>query len=201
MESNIKTIEDWVNNNGDYTHRLNYDLNENSIVFDLGGYEGWFTEQINNKYKSKIFCFEPIIDYFNLIKEKFIGYNNIIIFPLAVSNNNDQNFIYLNNDSTSMYVVGENRFVINCVTLDNIMKHCNLNKIDLIKINIEGAEYDLLDYMILNNLIDKCDNIQVQFHNTINDYESRYDKIKTELEKTHHLTYRYPFVWESWKKN
>lgn len=39
-----------------------------------------------------------------------------------------------------------------------------INKIDLFKINIEGAEYDLLECIILNGYILKIKNIQVQFH-------------------------------------
>ena len=31
--------------------RVNYNLNEDSIVIDLGGYVGWFTDVINEKYK------------------------------------------------------------------------------------------------------------------------------------------------------
>lgn len=193
------TVEEWFKNNGDNTLRLDYDLNENSIVFDLGGYKGWFSEQINNKYKSTIFCFEPIYSYASMIEDKFKNFSNIKVFPLAISNKIGKDVISVNNDASSIIIKSGNFIEIDCTTIDDILIKYNINNIDLIKINIEGVEYELLEYMIQKNLISLCDNIQVQFHK-IGDYLNRYNNIKLELEKTHYLTYRYPFVWENWKK-
>jgi len=191
----------WHADKGDYTHRLNYELDKDSIVFDLGGHLGWFTEQINNKFGSKIFCFEPVKEFASQIESKFKNFDNIKTFPLAISNKNGKDVIYYNNDSSSIHVKTDKFFEIDCITLDKIMADNHINKIDLIKINIEGEEYSLLEYMIKNNLIKTCDNIQVQFHVIVDNYEIRYDYIRYELEKTHHLTYNYPFVWENWRKN
>jgi FkbM family methyltransferase len=197
----MKNIEQWFKDNGDYTLRLNYDLNKNSVVFDIGGYEGWFTEQINNKYGSKIYCFEPLPKFATLIQTKFSGFNNILVFPLAISDKNEKETIYFKNDGTSTQVITNEAFVIDSITLDKVMTDNNITNISLIKINIEGDEYRLLEHMIKNNLIEKCDNIQVQFHDFIEHYDLRYGYIKYELEKTHHLTYQYPFVWENWEIN
>lgn len=201
MNRTIGNSGQWHADNGDYTHRLNYNLNDDSIVLDLGGYEGWFSEQINRKYGSKIFCFEPIKKFASQIDDKFKKFNNIKTFQLAISDKNGKDVIYYNDNSSSTHVKTGTKFEINCITLDKIMTDNDINKIDLIKINIEGEEYSLLEYMIKNNLIEKCVNIQVQFHIIVDNYQIRYDYIKYELEKTHHLTYKYPFVWENWEKN
>lgn len=199
----MRTIWDstqWRRDGGDYTHRLNYDLDHESVVFDLGGYEGWFTEQINNKYGSKIFCFEPIVEFAERIRDKFKDSKNIMVFSQAVSDKNGKDTIYFDDNSSSTYVITDKPIEIDCVTLDGIMSKHGINQIDLIKINIEGEEYHLLEYMILNDLIKRCNNIQVQFHTVIENYFDRYVNIKNELKKTHYLTYDYPFVWENWKK-
>jgi len=193
-------VEKWFKDNGDYTHRLNYNLNKDSVVFDLGGYEGWFSDQINNKFGSRIFCFEPIKHYATVIQEKFINFKNISVLPIAISTKNGKDIISVDGDTSSMHIKTGKLIEIDCNTLDKIMQDYNINYIDLIKINIEGEEYSLLKYMLKNNLIIKCNNIQVQFHKVEN-YESEYKYIKTELEKTHHLTYNYPFVFENWEKN
>lgn len=200
----MRTIGDttlWHAHKGDYTHRLDYDLNEKSIVIDLGGHEGWFTEQINNKYHSKIYCFEPILTFSNQIQNKFKNYENIKVYPLAISNKNGKDFIYFNENSSSIHVKNNNVIEIKCITFDKMMEENNIEFIDLLKINIEGEEYPLLEDMILKNLLTKCMNIQVQFHTIIDNYELRYDYIKYQLIKTHHLTYEYPYVWENWKLN
>jgi hypothetical protein len=49
----------WFNDRGDQTHRLNYELDANSVVFDLGGYEGEWARDIYCLYGSFIYIFEP----------------------------------------------------------------------------------------------------------------------------------------------
>ena len=56
---------------GDYTLRLNYNLDKDSIVIDAGGYKGWFAENIYNKYKCNVYVFEPVKEYYDLIVNKF----------------------------------------------------------------------------------------------------------------------------------
>jgi len=197
----MNDVNQWFRDNGDNTLRLNYNLNKESIVFDVGGYKGWFTEQINNKYGSNIYCFEPIITYFNPIKDKFKKNNNIKVFNYAISNEIKKDIIYINDDGSSIYVKNNESIEIDCITIDKIMSENGINHIDLLKIDIEGAEYSLLEYMIKNNIVQKCNNIQVQFHNFIENYQDRYNNINNMLGNTHHLTYCYPFVWENWEIN
>jgi len=79
--------------------------------------------------------------------------------------------------------------------LERKVKHINL-----IKINIEGGEYELLEKMIISNLIKRFDNIQIQFHRFIANAFTKRRLIQKGLSKTHYLTYNYPFIWENWKK-
>jgi DNA-binding ferritin-like protein (Dps family) len=62
-------------------------------------------------------------------------------------------------------------------------------------------EYELLERVIECGLQSQLKNIQVQFHKIGDDYEERYEKIRAELLKTHHLTYDYPFVWQNFTLN
>ena len=71
--------------------------------------------------------------------------------------------------------------------------------VDLIKINIEGGEYDLPDYIIHSGMAHCFRNIQVQFNDFVTNYKLRMQPIQQNLSITHYLTYQYPFVWENWK--
>ena len=42
-------IQRWFRDKGDYTHKITYDLNEDSKVIDLGGYTGVWAQQIIDK--------------------------------------------------------------------------------------------------------------------------------------------------------
>jgi hypothetical protein len=70
----------------------------------------------------------------------------------------------------------------------------------LLKINIEGAEYDLLHHIIGAGLHTRIKNIQVQFHQIAGvPYERWYKEIAAKLSETHSLTWHYPFCWENWQ--
>jgi len=195
-------IKKWFEDNGDFTHRINYDLNSASIVFDIGGYEGTWSEEIYNKYNCNLYIFEPIKKYYDLIYHKFNKFNNIKIYNFGFSNKDEEIKIYHSNDSSSIYKKFINFHDIENIKLKNFCKFLineNIKKIDLMKINIEGCEYDLLDHIIQNNLHLNIKNIQIQFHDFVVDSKSRRDYIREKLKKSHNLTYDYEFVWENWE--
>ena len=71
--------------------------------------------------------------------------------------------------------------------------------IDLMKINIEGAEYEVLQHLIDSGLIGRITNVQVQFHDCVPFARARRASIRRQLEHTHELTYDFSFVWENWR--
>ena len=74
----------------------------------------------------------------------------------------------------------------------------SIASIDLMKINIEGGEYELLKRMIDGNLIAKVRHLQIQFHDIGPWCEQTVANIRSALQKTHRADYCYEFVWESW---
>lgn len=189
----------WRKDNGDKTHRLNYDLNQNSIVFDIGAYYGDFSDQIFAKYNCYIHAFEPIPEFFTKCQNRFKDNKKIICHKFAVSDKTGECKIYMNDNSTSLHANSSDSKNIKTKNFNEILKDLDVSMIDLIKINIEGEEYNLLEFMIQNDLHQKCKNLQVQFHKLVDNYQERYDDIALNLSKTHQLTYHYPFVWENWQ--
>jgi FkbM family methyltransferase len=171
--------------------RYEYDLDENSVVFDLGGYEGLFSRTIHDKYKCKnIYCFEPIKKFADMINVP-----DTIVYNYGLGKNNRNETLSISKDSTGMYASGEQESVTICDIESFIDK-----KIDLMKINIEGMEYELLERIIELGMQKNIKNIQVQFHRVGENYDDRIKKIQNELSKTHELTYSYPYIWENWKQ-
>jgi len=178
--------------------RLSYSLSEDSIVMDVGGYEGKWTSDIFSKYKCFVYVFEPVQSFYNNIVKKFNGKDKIKLFNYALSNKNGNTKMCVNKDRSSMFV-GKLNSEINMRDISEVIEELNLNTIDLIKINIEGAEYDLLDHIIEKNILTKFKNIQVQFHNFYPNAKERRDTIRKFLNETHEISFDYPFIWESWK--
>lgn len=66
----FRRVQPWVKAKGDLTLRLDYEfLNPKSVVFDLGGYEGQWASDIFGKYGSKVFVFEPMLEYAKFIEK------------------------------------------------------------------------------------------------------------------------------------
>lgn len=193
-------VKPWFAVKGDETLRLNYDLNSNSIVFDVGGYEGWFSTEIFCKYGSNIYIFEPVDEFYSSIKKKFSDNDKIKLFNFGLADEDKKMAINILENSSSVYLKGENNKDIQLKSIVNFLKNHNIKHVDLMKINIEGGEYELLESLIDNNCIEIFKNIQVQFHDfLIENAKERMTKIQENLSKTHKITYQYEFVWENWK--
>jgi FkbM family methyltransferase len=130
-------------------------------------------------------------------------FDNIKVYQSGLSNENKLVGFHIAGDASSLYF-GSLLQPLNIplIKIDEFMLNENIEFVDLLKMNIEGGEYDLLEYIINNNMITKFKNIQVQFHeNAFDGWEEKYNFIINNLQKTHHLTYHFEFKFENWEIN
>lgn len=194
-----KAILAWQLDRGDKTLRLDYDLDDKSLVFDLGGYEGQWTSDIFSRYCCKVHIFEPVSAYSNQINKRFSKNNNIIVHNFGLANETATRSISLMEDGSSLFKTGTQLEQIQLKNATEFIVSNQITKIDLMKINIEGAEYDLLEHIVKTGVINRIVNIQVQFHDFVPQADERIENIYRKLRETHYLTYQYRFVWDNWK--
>ncbi|HSA06008.1 MAG TPA: FkbM family methyltransferase [Candidatus Gastranaerophilales bacterium] len=194
-----KRCAPWFQINGDKTLRIDYDLNENSVVFDMEGYHGDWTADIFCKYGCFIHIFEPVQKFTDIIQTRFSNNNKIIAHNYGLAEDDKFISITMDEDASSTIKSSENTEEVKLVDTLKFFNEFNIEQIDLMKINIEGGEYDLLEYLIKTGLILKIKNIQVQFHSFVPNAEERMKNIQEKLSETHELTYQYEFVWENWR--
>ncbi len=151
------------------------------------------------RYKCNIYIFEPISSFYNELVNKFKDNNKIKLFEFGLFNKNKKTFIYKSKDASSIFIDKEPKEEINLVDINDFVISNNINNVDLIEINVEGAEYDILDRMIEKNIVKIFKNIQIQFHTIVEDYNGRRNRICNELSKTHYRTWNYEFNFENWK--
>ena len=189
----------WFKDKGDETLRLDYDLNQDSVVFDIGGYEGAFSEKIFNKYQSNIYIFEPVKSFYKTIYNKFKDIEKIRLYHFGLSDITKELEISLSDDASSIHINTDRKEKIKLYSIVEFIEQNNIVKIDLMKINIEGGEFDLLPALLDHNIITNIDNLQIQFHKFIENAEIKRENIRNQLSKTHELTYDYYFIWENWR--
>lgn len=192
-------FQPWFDAQGDKTLRVEYDLNDDSTVFDLGGYEGQWASDIFSRYCCNVFVFEPVPVFANAIQKRFAGNDRIRVFPFGLSSTTSISHLGLGADSSSQFKDGDDQVEVRFVNAADFLAEHDIGTIDLMKINIEGGEYDLLDHLLDTGITDRIRDIQVQFHDFVPDAETRMMRIQERLSTTHFLTYNFPFVWENWR--
>lgn len=193
-----KRVRPWIDDKGDKTLRVAYDLEEGSMVFDLGGYEGQWASDIFSRYCPTIHIFEPVGEFADDIEARFKKNNKVFVHKFGLANQNGNAKLAIDRDGSSAFKNGGDQVEIALVKAADFLSEKKVAAIDLMKINIEGGEYDLLDHLIETGCISNIKNIQVQFHDFIPCAQERMEAIQKKLAETHFLTYQYPFIWENW---
>ena len=194
-------VTKWYAEGEDYGLRFNYDLNEKSLVFDLGGYEGQWSSDLFARYQCQIFIFEPVNSFANRINGRFAKNDKLQVYQFGLGGVSRFQELSIAADGSSIFGKTGNKEKIELVDAkDWIEKNLGSDQsIDLMKINIEGGEYELLDRLIETKLVNRIKNIQVQLHKISQNSLSHMERIQAGLMKTHEPTYQYKFVWENWK--
>lgn len=182
---------------------LTHDLTEDSVVFDVGGFEGDWAAEIWRRYHAHIYAFEPL--YWALIRKRLPD-AKVRVMSYGLASRDDFLLMAKDGPSSSLYREHDNRemckFREGAAAAMEVLHVENVGdvNIDLMAINIEGGEYDLLRHMITSGLAYRCREIMVQFHMLWPDCYSAWKEIRAKLNETHYEVFCYPFVWEKWRR-
>jgi len=168
--------------------RYEYDLKPESVVIDLGAYRGeWATEMYNRHM-----CWPIVVEPTEYIRD----FKHGLIINMAAGTHVGKMSFGGRSYCTSIFEACDHEY--ECFDVNELIK--GYLSIDLLKVNIEGAEYDVLNHIIGAGLHHRIKNIQVQFHQIEGvPYDKWYKELVTKLSETHTLTWHYPFCWENWQ--
>lgn len=153
--------------NIDLEDLLKTKINENPIIFDVGGNKGQSVTKYKKIFKNPIIhTFEPIKSQFNIINEKFKNDKNVKLNNYALgeiigekdfnisAQTGASSFNKINQNSkwievrSKEYKTTINKFVsstkVKIFTLDDYFLNNNIDKIDLLKIDTQGYEDKVL---------------------------------------------------------
>lgn len=193
----------WLRAGYDRTLRLEYDLEPSSVVLDLGGFEGQWTSDIYAKYRCKIHVFEPVERFARGIELRFARNPDIAVHRFALGSSSGMTTIAIDQDRSSLFGRTASREGVEVIELVEAKSWFDVNGVSdiaLMKINIEGAEYDLLDHLLEAQAVTRVRDLQVQFHEFVPFAAERMERIQQGLAKTHERTYAVRFVWENWHR-
>lgn len=197
-----RMVRRWYADGGDNRFRFAYALQPASLVLDVGGYEGQWASDLYSRYRCRIVVFEPVTEFARSIATRFAHNDAIEVLPFGLGGSSRTEIIHVRGASSSTQrkkskAVPE---TIRIVDAQMWFRENDVDTVDLMKINIEGGEYELLERLIATDLIEKVNNIQVQFHNFTPDAARRMERLQSDMARTHAPTYQYRFVWENWTR-
>ena len=119
-----------------------FEVKEDATIFDIGAWKGdtayFFSKKCSNK--ARIYAFEPDDYAFQIlekIKEKY-KLNNVITKNILLSNAEKEiDFISMIENTPTIKK--------NAITIDKFVEENNIEKIDYIKMDVEGAEKNILE--------------------------------------------------------
>lgn len=153
-------------------YNFNLEKLPNTII-DAGANIGLASIYFAKKYPtSKIIAIEPEKNNFNLLIKNTTPYANIIPLRAALWHKKKEikiidpglgNWGFMTEGKESLRNTEHPFFqTVNAITLENIIEDFNLNEIDILKIDIEGAEKEVFSDTI--RWIDKVNSIIIELH-------------------------------------
>ena len=179
---------------------MKFDIPENAVIFDIGGYKGdWVQIALDNYKNPTIYVFEPVKKFFNEIVERWKGNPNVKVFNFGLSSKNIKEEISLEGDSSSVFKKTGALETIYLKDVREFLFEQDIFHVHLAKINIEGEEYRLMEYLISTPELNIFDNYLIQFHTFIDNHVERRNGIVKGLSEYYERMFNYEFIFEGWK--
>lgn len=175
-------------------------INQASLVYDVGGYTGEWCSRIVQRYNCFVRVFEPVSEFADTLQCRFEGNPKVQVERFGLAKENRLERFVMKGDASGTSAACRGPEITVPLRAVREIIESEQRGIDLMAINIEGAEYELLEELLKYNLTAKIDNILVQFHNCVRDCEARRDIIRKSLSESHYELFSYDFVWEGWRK-
>ena len=145
-----------------------FKINQNDIVIDVGAHIGLFSLLVSQFCKTgKIFSFEPIRENFDLFVSnlELNHIQNVFPFNVGVSKNSGGLNLFLNDDQSahSIFPNGSKSIAVDSTSLQKIFDEKKISACKLLKLDCEGAEYDIIDSLPVEYL-DKIQNMVIEYH-------------------------------------
>lgn len=138
-----------------------FQVEKDDLVVDIGASVGPFTHSILSKNPKHVICLEPHRELFKTLKSNFSDYENVKCINKGISSvNGEIVFENLFDDTLDENYVGDSLWKKHDrgegITFKTLINENHIEKIDFLKIDCEGGEYDVFSpdnfYWIKNNV-------------------------------------------------
>lgn len=206
-ERHRNQVQKFYNDGGD-KRILEYD-DIHGYILDVGGYQGDWSARMMDRYEVFPIIYEPVDQFYQILIKRFRGDPRVSVMKAGLGAWNEKRVMYVNGNASSAIGGGDIREKVMIQDVAEVVNPVFSDPkkvfIEVMKINIEGMEYELLERMLEKYCHTCIKNITIQFHEfvfnkLIPNARRRMLEIRERLSETHELQYAWDFVWESWKR-
>jgi FkbM family methyltransferase len=150
-----------------------YNLNNLDVVLDIGANNGLFSLLMEQQGAKKIYAFEPNQQSLVNLRHMFRNTDAVEIIEKAVYTSDEPLEFFIDPNNTTIGSVSEahvrestaglQKITVPAISLQTFIADTHLDKISLIKMDIEGAEYAIMEQLD-KNIYDKVDSFLIEFH-------------------------------------
>lgn len=193
---------DWLAEDGDNTLSLDWHgLDENSLIWEVGGYKGRWAKQMAEKYDCRIHFFEPQQWAIDKAKEELAGCKAEFFNYGLWTHRAELLLGDFGRDGASLLKPEHtDRKSVLVVDIDQFVYLKDIEEIDVCLVNIEGGEFVLIPYMIGIGLMAKINYFWAQFHLFVPGSDRKFEAIKRGLAMTHDLIWDCGSTAMAWKR-
>lgn len=156
-----------------------FDIQSNWLVIDIGAGLGEFTIAASKRCPNgKVYAYEPFPESFQLLQQNLSlnHLKNIVANPLAVGGRTETMHLKTASGVPVLYSTamdddqaGKEDVFVEATTLDKIFEAFEIKTCDLLKMDCEGAEYDILFHTSPSTL-EKMRRVCLEYHNGVTQY-------------------------------
>jgi FkbM family methyltransferase len=130
-------------------------VNVPKVIFDIGANRGNTVIKYANLFPTaKIYAFEPFVGTFEILKDNVKDISNINIFNFAIAEKIGETVFYSNKNEDTNSILSSSKIglssdeqvktigqtIVNTETIDSFCSIHKIDKIDILKMDIQGAE-------------------------------------------------------------
>jgi FkbM family methyltransferase len=177
------------------------DLDATSVVVDGGAYLGEWCAAVAERYHPVIHAYEPSPAALPQLDEVARQHGGIEVHPFALGRADGPADLHLGGPGSSTFgpAVEGRTTTVELRDVATAFDALDVAGIDLLKLNIEGGEYDVLDRLLETGWLERIRLVSVQFHEWHPNAYRRRRRIRRALRATHDEVWCYPWVWELWQ--
>ena len=178
-------------------------VSSDDVVVDAGGFEGDWTAAMLVRSGCSSVIFEPVPSFANACRARFARNGRVTVHQAALGGTERTARFAVDSLASSEHRAGGPSALDASVVdaRDVVVRLADRHRdVACLKLNIEGGEYEVLERLLEDGSVLRCRSILVQFHAQPEGWQRRMADIQARLALSHEPTWRFPMVWELWRR-